>query len=442
MKSTLKLLFIFGLVQQFAVAEESADKSLDKHRDALFEIMNQVPGAAPPKPKEPAEPSPPTQPEKTEIVEVQKTPTEVHRDIVKTHSDAARETRKLLADPLSYEEAPNPDSAEIAASASVDDSASQTVEAVDVTYTEFLNVKELKKYKKFADKRIAIPVYRVAFTVQTKTSARSMAGLDNSRGSITTSMTVALAGITNETMQRITDHAYEDYLTRLIEAGFDVVPFDEIQQTSGYKQIKFIKGLYSKNILGTAFAVKTPTGMPLFWDFGNPIGNAGFGMGQPYNRISSETNSTVIIPTLVVNFAEMTSSGRSFLATSAKVGAEMGITLSKMTMHHLRIGDPRVSTAVKFMATPKLKETLSISGDFGEMLDGGQGYDDRALNGLLSMGMGTALSSRVAESRIVKADPGVYSTLALQALATGNAMFVGALADARDGIKPPKKRRR
>lgn len=59
-----------------------------------------------------------------------------------------------------------------------------------------------------------------------------------------------------------------------------------------------------------------------------------------------------------------------------------------------------------------------------------------------AMGVGTALSSRVKESKIVRADPAAYQDLAQQALATGNNMFVRALADARDGVKPPKKKRK
>lgn len=423
-----------ALVPQLVYAEP-ADSELNSHRDALLQIMNQLPDAAPAAQKALAKPA-----EKPAPDEPVPTPGQVAADIVETHGEAVRETSKLLSDPLNYEEAAGTDSADIASAAVVDDSADKTIDAIDVNYAQFLDYNPLKKYKKFADRRIAVPVYRVAFTVQTKATAHSMAGFSRDRGGITTSMTVALAGIDNATMQRITDSAYKDYLTRLEAAGFDVVPFEEIKATKGYQQIKFHKGLYTKNSLGTAYAVMTPTGMPLFWDFGHPLGNAGFSVGQPYNRLSSETSSTVIFPTLVVNFAEMSSSGRSFAATSASVGAEMGITLSDMSMHQLRIGHPKVSTAVEFLATPKLKDPLSVSGDFGEMLEGGDGYDDRALNSLLSMGMGTALSSRVSESRIVRADPTAFSQLARQALATGNDMFVKALDDARHGIKPSRKK--
>ena len=220
-----------------------ADPALDKHREALMKIMNQVPEAAPDELPKPVDVKVNAEPQN---------PDEVARKIVETHSDAARETSKLLADPMNYEEASNPDSAEVAAGASVDDSIGQKLKAADVAYPEFFNFKELKKYKKFAGKRIALPVYRVAFTVQTKATARSMSGFDNSRGAISTAMTVALAGIDNALMQSITDRAYKDYLTRLEEAGFDIVPFEEIQQTSGYQKIKFTKGLYSKNMQGTA----------------------------------------------------------------------------------------------------------------------------------------------------------------------------------------------
>ncbi len=360
------------------------------------------------------------------------TPGKVAQDIVETHSQASVETAKLLSNPMEYEEASNEDSTDIAEAASANDSVELTLNAIEADYHDFMNLGNLKKYKKFGDRRIAVPVFRVAFVIQTKASAHSSAALSKEYGGISTSMTVTLGGIEQSLMQRITDEAYQDYLTRLRDSGFDVVPFEEMQKTKGYKQIKFHDGLYSKNANGTTYVVLTPTGMPLFWEFGNPLGNAGFGMGQPFNRISTATKSLVVFPTLVVNFAEMSSSGRSMLATKAEVGAEMGITLSKLTGQTMRIGDPVVSTAVKFLANPRLKEPLSIAGDFGVMVDGGSS-DDRALVGLVSRGLGTALSSRVSESKVVEAVPASYAKLVTTVLATGNKMAVEALSDARDG---------
>ena len=120
----------------------------------------------------------------------------------------------------------------------------------------------------------------------------------------------------------------------------------------------------------------------------------------------------------------------------------MGITLNNMTGQHLRIGHPKVSTAVVFMGNTRLQDPVSIAGNFGQMVEGGGGYDDRALVSLLSSGMGTALSSSVRETRIVKAEPRAYQQLSLQALATVNTMFAKAMADARDGVKPTKKKKK
>lgn len=68
--------------------------------------------------------------------------------------------------------------------------------------------------------------------------------------------------------------------------------------------------------------------------------------------------------------------------------------------------------------------------------------DDRALTGLLTLGLGTALSSRVRETRMVSAEPAAYQQLALTALASGNEAFVEALKDARYGTLRRKKRGR
>lgn len=368
-------------------------------------------------------------------------PADVAADIADKLGEAATGTLQILKDPQNYEEAGDADSAAIAANADVEDEADIAVQVVDVDYASFLETKPLKKYKKFKDNRIAVPVFRVAFVIETKATARSLSGFSRDRGAISSSLTVGLGGVSQEVMQEITDRAYADYLARLEEAGFSTVPFIDIQNTKGYQKIKFTEDGYSKSVNGTTYAVFTPTGMPLFWDFGNPLGNAGFSTGQPFNRISSETVSTVILPTLVVNFAEMSSSGRSFAATSASVGAEMGITLNNLTTYHMRVGHPKMSTAVTFMADAKVKEAFSVAGDYGDMSEV-SATDDRALMGLLSRAAGTALSSRVTETRVVAAKPEEYSTLAITALASGNEAFVQALKDAKNGElrKKPKKR--
>tara|TARA_R110002072_G_scaffold46082_10_gene127977 strand:+ start:5966 stop:7153 length:1188 start_codon:yes stop_codon:yes gene_type:complete len=369
-------------------------------------------------------------------------PADVANRIVNQLGEAAGAAAEILKDPQNYEEGTNPNSKGIAKQANVDDSGQLAFSAMEVDYASFLETKPLKKYKKFAQNRIAVPVFRVAFVIQTKASAHSMSGFDRSRGGISSSLTVTLGGIDAAVMQETTDRAYQDYLARLTAAGFDVVSFSEIKQTSGYQKIKFVPDGYSKSANGTTYLVFTPTGMPLFWDFGNVIGNAGLSTGQPFNRISSETLSTVILPTLVVNFAEMSSSGRKFAATSASVGAEMGITLNEQSTYHLRVGHPKMSTAVTFMGDARVKESFSVVGDFGEMREVGSS-DDRALMGLLSLGMGTALSSRVSETRIVSAEPKAYQQLALTALASGNEAFVEALADAKNGeLRKKQKARR
>jgi len=354
---------------------------------------------------------------------------------------AASETGKLLQDPTTYEAPGDPNSAAVASAASVNDQDIRKIEIPDADYRDFLATKDLRKYSKFADKRIAVPVFRVGFIVQTKAAADSMAAFDRDRGGARAVMTVTLGGIDEELMQAITDKAYQDYLARLKEAEFDVVPFKEIKATKGYQQIKFYDGDYSKNMFGTAVVVFTPTGMPLFWEGGNPIGNVTFDMGQPYNRLSGETNSMVVLPTMVINFAEMSSSGRSFFANKASVGAEMGITLSKLSLQHMRIGHEKISTAIIFSAMPKVKEPLSIAGNFGEMVTD-DSYDDAALVGLLSRGLGSALTTTARETKIVEADPAAYQALVLQALATGNQLFVSALADYKDGDPRKKKKKK
>jgi hypothetical protein len=66
-----------------------------------------------------------------------------------------------------------------------------------------------------------------------------------------------------------------------------------------------------------------------------------------------------------------------------------------------------MSTAVTFIGNARVKEAFSVTGDFAEMREVGSS-DDRALTGLLSLGLGTALSSRVRETRMVSAQPIAY----------------------------------
>ncbi len=191
------------------------------------------------------------------------------------------------------------------------------------------------------NKRVGVAGFRVIFITQNSIKAQVRAsyfgGTDRSGASAR--MDVGLDGVDTATLQAITDKAYADFLAQLALAGREVLPQAELQAFLG--QVEVTAQPYSKEVTlgygkqtGVAFA---PTGMPLWftnwdmpWGDKNPFKQHNI---RSFAKTSEQLNAMLVAPMIVVDFAQMSSSGNrsGFLAREAEVGATLSMSVSAFT---------------------------------------------------------------------------------------------------------------
>lgn len=297
--------------------------------------------------------------------------------------------------------------------------------------------------------RIAVAGFRVAFVTRNAASATSRAAFSNlghSSGgarSVTQAavarVDVELQDIDDARMQAIAEQAYADFMVALAASGRPVVPMAEMQASAGWSQIDRTPAdkPYQTSPTGTNkhYRFFAPRALPLwFGHFDTPMGDkAAFSLGnwRALNQLSVDTQAVVIVPQLVVDFAQLSTSGRSMWRSQAEVGAQSGMSIeahnSKLLIFHARIalaGD---------LGAAALQEGLPLPGEFGEFVD----ITDEstktgvavanALSTALTMFTGHQGTVRSRQTQALKARPEVYQALALQGARRVGALYVKAL---------------
>lgn len=299
--------------------------------------------------------------------------------------------------------------------------------------------------------RIAVAGFRVAFVTQNAASAHSRAAFSNlghsSPGGMRTVTQAAVArvdvelqNIDDARMQAIAEQAYADFMTALAASGRPLVPMAEMQASAGWAQLERTPAdkPYQTSPTGTQkhYRFFAPQALPLwFGHFDTPMGDkAPFSLGnwRALNQLSVDTQAVVIVPQLVVDFAQLSTSGRSMWRSKAEVGAQGGMSIeaqnTKLWMFHAKIalaGD---------LASAPLQEGLPLPGDFGEFVDV---TDDTTKTGVaVANALTTALTifggrQGTVQSRskqALKAQPEAYQTLALDGARRVGALYVRAIA--------------
>ena len=296
-----------------------------------------------------------------------------------------------------------------------------------------------KKILKRSDK-VIIAGFRVAFNLEGSASASTdsrLSNLGNSIGSgprtvtsdAAVSMKVTLAGVTSDEFQRIAEEAYADFKTQLAQAGVTVLGPDVLKASKGYGQLTFTPSSkekpYARDLsfgAGTSLVVFTPAELPLFLGHydGGKLGPVTMNLGnwRALNQLSVETRAVVLVPTLVVDFVRMKSSGqRKMLRNDAGVGADPRIALlpqhTNVAVFHAKI---RLAGELGGF---HLGEDLVVPGAFGTLKQV-SAADNAALNSSLVMltGLPGRVSSRSAH--VLLADPAAYSRLSLDGVRAFN----------------------
>jgi hypothetical protein len=194
--------------------------------------------------------------------------------------------------------------------------------------------------------RVAVSGFRVVFV--THNEAQSMVRASYLPGGVETGnarakMVVDLKGVDDATMQAITDRAYKLFLDQLKAAGREVIA-PEAATYAAFKVSPTVpQDVNAGPLRGKAFS---PTGVPLWFQVGDPWGDAGLGQKnmRAFNDQSKNLEAPVTIaPLIVVDFAHMQSSGNhsGLIARRAEVGATLAMSIPIFTTRVVRAEQTR-----------------------------------------------------------------------------------------------------
>jgi len=176
---------------------------------------------------------------------------------------------------------------------------------------------------------VALPGYRLGFVVRNginaiTTGGRAMAQTD-----------VNLAGLDLAMARAIADEALADFTEQVRATGRRVIGFDEIRAQPAYSELKLAPIPWTGRIPADArtFAYVAPNNHDLFFinlDVPNNQGAFGLTNGRAYTKICAGLGAITAMPTLVIDFAELTRSGGGAWSGSAGTAAKPGLFMPEM----------------------------------------------------------------------------------------------------------------
>lgn len=294
--------------------------------------------------------------------------------------------------------------------------------------------------------RVVVPQFRVAFVAKTGVSARGGAGLANLGQSSGYNRTITqaqsarvdmmLGNVDYALMQGLAEQLYADFLKRLASGGKQVVSIDEMKKSSGYPKIEPVKldKPYVKSPFDDPreFIFATPKELPLaFMHIDTHLGSAGpFDQNttKAFAELGATLDALVLIPTVIVDFAQLESSGNSRFATSAEASATPKIGISASTMLIGMIGKDAKIFFHGDARFARLDKPFFVDGEFGTVKSV-DSFDNVALANSLTALTGSQGTQYRYDKRLVTADAAQYAKKVLQAGATINQAFA-------DSVKP------
>lgn len=287
------------------------------------------------------------------------------------------------------------------------------------------------------NKRVAITGFRVAFitsnTATAQVRASYLPGRDTSGAS--SKLTVTLAGVDAAALQALTDKAHADFVAQLRLAGREVVPQEELREfLTGVDAVPAGKPYVREAGQQTAM-VFSPAGMPLWfhnwdgaWSDKSPFDQKNI---RSLNDFAQKINAIAIAPLIVVDFAQMTSSGnRSGLtARSAETGATLALSVSAFSSRVVRAEETRSGIVMKGDdAAINLTQAFRSDRQFGTMREVAA-TDNQATKGIFdalgkSMGMANAGGAvRNKSENVAETSNARYSVAAGDALQNATGTF-------------------
>ncbi|MGE0558801.1 MAG: hypothetical protein AB7O69_11090 [Burkholderiales bacterium] len=290
--------------------------------------------------------------------------------------------------------------------------------------------------------KVVVAGYRVAFVTRNSASAYAGAGIANigqSTGYTRTitqaqnkKIEVGLMNVNRPLMQAIADQLYADFVAQLKAGGRTVVTFEEIAQSPAVAALERAETKpgedYTASPTGDArnYTVLAPTGQPLYFFAGEQLGDKGpFSQGnnKTIGTIAGNAQAVALVPMVVIDFAEVASSGRSTFRSNASVEAKPGVAL--VPMHTVLWAAFSGNPIITEMGSKRLENVIAFPGDYASVRDV-ENFDTASLANSLTRISGTQGVQFFREKKAYVADPGKFADLALRGGFSANRAFAAA----------------
>ena len=189
--------------------------------------------------------------------------------------------------------------------------------------------------------RIAVPSYRFGVVMRSGIAATASAG------NVTTEASADLVGVSLAQLREIADAAHADFMAKLATTGREIVPFEEIAATKGYAKLEATPVPFVKKPFADARTVVmvSPNNLPLVNQHSDaPISDKSplsLGNWRAINQMCVDLKCVVMIPSVVIDFAQLSGSGHSVYGNSAHVGIQPGLYLvplfTQLSAHFAKI---------------------------------------------------------------------------------------------------------
>jgi hypothetical protein len=288
---------------------------------------------------------------------------------------------------------------------------------------------------------VFIPSFRVAFQVSGKVTAstRESYAFGTTRSGTRVTSNTVLSGIDQATMQAITDQAYADLKARLEAAGFTVLTDAQWGAAPSAGKLEWGKTsqpgapvVVQGNLGATqaSYVLFTPTGMR---NWPETVMPANLGVARSLRR---ELGATMLVPRLVVNYAQMSSSGvgkGGLLSSGSSVSVQPlihgGFYAGGFGFDNWKVRVGQHGGFIEF----KPEAVLDAPGMFATVSESSGDAATRAGNTANAISWALAGTGTFSEVNYLdyQAIPSMYAKLSLVALAKQNAVTVNELSRAK-----------
>ncbi len=312
---------------------------------------------------------------------------------------------------------------------------------VDLDAGTFLEKRIWPKEDLATMKQVVVGGFRVALATKATVSdsVRSSylpGGVHNS--GVNSQIEITLEGMDLQRMQALVDRVYRDFLAQLKANGVDLIPYAEFAAHPSFGEIEPAKGEegkpYTVSHEGRTYVVLSPTGMKLWFDQAEALGDQGafgWGNGRRAGDFAYDRKALVLNPLLVVDFAETASArnkGLFGVRDETDVEARAGMSLRKaQTLLYVRGRAAPISSAVMGGVAP-LKENVVFAGRYGQLEMGEMSSNRSLVAGLALIGLSGG-PVRASQKGVMRADPASFEEYAGNLLLSGNRLFARAMGD-------------